>query len=121
MPVGITPAEILLCTLQIQKKRDEMSKPPLNMPNLAGVTGAFDKLRDGIEARAAKFMNRIESVDAKATTVFKKGDDKLDAHEAGLAEVDGFLEKLDASLGNGERDSDESSRALDNSKTENQE
>lgn len=115
MPVGLTPAEILLCTLHTQRERERMSKAPLNMPNLAGVTGAFDKLRDGIEARATKFMNRIEAVDARATTVFKKGDDKLDAHDASLKEVDGFLDKLDAALGNGERDLTESSTTSDDS------
>lgn len=91
-------------------------KPPLNMPNLAGVTGAFDKLRFGIEARAGKFLERVEGIDAKADTVFKKASAKLDAHEQGLHDVDGFLEKVDAALGNAPpEDLNGSSKASDGS------
>lgn len=95
-----------------------MSKTPLNMPNLAGVTGAFDKMRHGIEDRAQKFMNRIEAVDARADAVFKKGDDKLDAHHESLKEVDGFLDQLDVAVGNGGEGSQESSADSAEAKTE---
>lgn len=94
----------------------EVKKPPLNMPNLAGVTGAFDKMRHGIETRAEKFMGRIEGVNARADAVFAKGDAKLDVHHEGLKEVDGFLDQLDTALGNGAGGSAESSPTSNDSK-----
>jgi hypothetical protein len=74
---------------------------PLNLPNLAGVAPAFAKLRHGIEARAQKLLARVEGTDARADDVFAKADAKLDAHEHGLKAIDGFLDDLDAVVGNG--------------------
>jgi hypothetical protein len=89
--------------------RQAMVKP-LNLPNLAGVTSAFDKLRHGIEDRAQKILSRVESVDAKADHVFAGAHEKLDAHEDGLRQIDGYLSDLDK-VGNGSpEDSSESSK-----------
>jgi hypothetical protein len=87
--------------------RQAMAKP-VNLPNLAGVTSAFDKLRHGIEARADKMLKRVEAIDAKADTVFKNADAKLDAHDQGLGEIDHYLDALDH-VGNGFTESSEGS------------
>ena len=84
----------------IEGKQAMADKPKLNLPNLAGVASAFDKLRHGIEARADKMLKRVEAIDAKADTVFKSADAKLDAHDRGLGEIDHYLDALDR-VGNG--------------------
>lgn len=74
----------------------------INMPNLAGVAGAFDKLRYGIEARAQKLIERVESeAEAKAAAVFKRAHARLDEHIDAVHDVERQLGAMDQVLGNG--------------------
>lgn len=93
-------AAVLIARAIINGKKAMAGK--LNMPNLAGVAGAFDKLRYGIEDRAGKLMARIEAEgEAKADAIFKRAHAKLDEHLTGLDDMNEQLEALDKTLGNG--------------------
>jgi hypothetical protein len=80
--------------------RKAMAK--VNMPNLAGVAGAFDKLRHGIEHEAANVLQRIEGeAQAKADAAFKRVHARLDDHIEAVHDIERQIDEMDQVLGNG--------------------
>jgi hypothetical protein len=72
-----------------------MAQTP-RLSKLASIPGAFDLLMHGLEARAEKFLNRVQGADARAETVFAKAGTRLDATAgAALDSVDQYLDAIE--------------------------
>ena len=97
MPVDVQSAEILICQLRTRIERDRKAAM---FPKLQGAASAFDKLHHALEAKAEKFLARVQSTDAKSDDVFKRAHAKIDTGDKFLDDVDEKLKALDQ-VGNG--------------------
>lgn len=71
----------------------------INLPNMAGIGGALDKLKFGLEARAKKFMERIEAIDTRSDAVFDRANQHVAGADRQLDQVNEYLDQVDKATG----------------------
>ena len=68
-------------------------------PKVHGLAGALSKLHHGLDQRAEKLLQRIESANERSDAAFKAAHAKLDAADAAMADVETFIEGLEKTNG----------------------
>lgn len=70
-------------------------------PKLRGVTSALDRLNHKFDKRADDLLAKVPDVEKRGDAAFDRAHQHLDAKVAEFAEVEQFVDGLEATVGNG--------------------
>jgi hypothetical protein len=77
----------------------EKERRKMKLPNLAGIGSSLDKLKVNLEARAAKFIAKVEATDQRGAAVFDRAEAHLAGAEAELKGVQDYLDEVESAIG----------------------
>jgi hypothetical protein len=91
-------AQVLVYAAMVQRarlrERIVYLEKRIMTPKVQGVASALAKLQHNLDARAGKFLDRIEGLDKKSDETFKKAHSRLDEAEQPLADIDKVIDAL---------------------------
>lgn len=97
----IASAANIATALNSHKERPAMTSTTkgARTPTFAAIPGALDKLRESLEVRGQRVLERIERTEFRGALVESKATAFLDATDAGLDEQHAYFDQVEAAIG----------------------